>query len=88
MASRLCTVVDSFDSPVRKIFPRISLHDLPRHGTMRKCLRQVSQTEIFGSNIYFFNCPQYPWQCDILVECNPNNNGQEMMLVLQDQRHS
>ena len=35
---RLCKTVELFYSPVRNIVPRISLHDLPYHRTMRKCL--------------------------------------------------
>ena len=42
MVLRLCIAVELFGSPVRSIFPRISLHDLPYHKTMRNCSRQVS----------------------------------------------
>ena len=35
MELRLCIVVELFCSPGRDIFPHISLHDLPHHGTMR-----------------------------------------------------
>ena len=45
MVLRLCTVVALICSLVRKIFPHISSHDLPYHRTMRKCLRQVSQSK-------------------------------------------
>ena len=37
MELRLCVIVAMFYSPVRNIFPRISLHDFPFHRTMRKC---------------------------------------------------
>ena len=41
-------VVESFYSPVRNIFPRISLHDLPCHRTMkRQCMSQVSLELLF-----------------------------------------
>ena len=43
MVLRLCTTAELFYSPVRSIFRRISLHDLPYHRTMKKCLRQVSE---------------------------------------------
>ena len=41
MVLRLCIVVELFCLPVRNIFPRISLHELPYHRTMRKCSLQV-----------------------------------------------
>ena len=50
-----------FRSPARNIAPHISLRVLPYHRTMRKCLRQVSQSraafsvtpaEILNSNIF------------------------------------
>ena len=48
MASRLCLIVASFYSPVRNIFPRISLHDLPCHRTMKISFRhQVSAWLVF-----------------------------------------
>ena len=67
-----------------KIFPRISLHDLPCHRTMRKCLCKVSQKMVafqllqqrFWIQTYFYNCPQYLCLFDILVECNPHQHGQ------------
>ena len=46
MVLRLCITVELFCSPVRNIFPRISLHGLPKRKTLRKCLRQVSQNKV------------------------------------------
>ena len=46
MELRLRIVVELFCSSVRNIVPRISLHDLPYHWTMRKCVRQASQNEV------------------------------------------
>ena len=59
--------------------PRLSWHDLPYHRTMKKCLRQVSQSRVaflslqqrFWIQTLFCNCPQYLYLFDILVECNP-----------------
>ena len=36
MVFRLCLIVESFYSPIRNIFPRISLHALPCHMTTKK----------------------------------------------------
>ena len=84
---RLWKAVELFCSPVRKIVPLISLHDLPHHRTMRTCSRQVSQNKVvfqyllqrFWIQTYFCICPQYLCLFDILFECNPNKRGQGMM---------
>ena len=60
-----CWVV--FESPIRNIFHRNSLHDLPHHKTMRKRLCHISQNratflqrqQIFWIQTYLCNCPQY-----------------------------
>ena len=96
MVLRHKKVVETFCSPVRNIFPRISLHDLPYHRTMRKCVLQISLNEgiclflqlksLFQT--YSWNCLQYLCLFCFLVECNPKKHGQGMMLVLPNQRHS
>ena len=66
-----------------------SQHDLPCHGTMTKCLRQVSQSKVVflshqqrcGIQTYFCNCLQYLCLLDILFECIPNKHGQGTMSV-------
>ena len=96
MELRLCVIVEFFGSPVRNIFPRISLHDLPCHGTMRKGLLQVSLNKAAFLSVkqrswiqtYSSNCLQYLCLSDILFECNPNKHGQGMMSVLPNQRLS
>ena len=54
MVLRLCITVELFCSPVRNIFPRISLHDLTYHRTMTKCLRQVSQSKVAFVSLVVF----------------------------------
>ena len=96
MELRLCMTVELFCSPVRNIFPSISLHDLPYHNTMRKCLLQVSLNKAAFQKpqqrswiqTYSCDCLQYLWLFDILFECNPNKHGQGMMSVLPNQRLS
>ena len=76
----LCTVAGVFCSPARSIAPRISLHGLPYHRSMARCLRQVSLSKIVfllllqrsWIQTYFWNFPQYLCSFRILVECNPN----------------
>ena len=85
-----------FCSPVRNIVPRISLHDLPCHRTMRKCSRQVSLSLVaflllrqrFWIRTYSCNCPPYLCMFGGLFECNPNRHGQGTMSVLSNQRLS
>ena len=94
MVLRLWKAVELFCSPLRNIFPRISLHDLPYHRIMRKCLRLIPQSQAaflslqqkFCNQIYFCNCPQNPGLFDILVEYNPKKRDQRMMSVLPNQR--
>ena len=70
-------------------FHTFSLHDLPHHRTIRRCLRQVSLNEVaflllFQRSCiqtYFCYCPQYLCSSRILLECNPNIRGQGRMLV-------
>ena len=101
MSLRLCVqLLSSFSWLVRIIFPRISLHDLPCHGTKKiLCSRQVSLRlqvlvifhflqEKSLTHTYFCNYPQYPCLFGILFECDPNTHGQGMMLVLPNQRLS
>ena len=96
MASRLWTIARLFYSQVRNIFPRISLHDLPYHRTMKISFRHqvsawllflaffIAPAEIMDSNmVLWLSC-----LFDILFECNPNTHGRGMMLVLPDQRLS
>ena len=86
---RLCVTVGSFYSPVRNIFPRISLHYLPCLRTMKKCSRQVSLNKAAFLQrqqrswipTYFCDCLQYLCLSDILKGCNPNFRGQGMMLA-------
>ena len=61
MVLRLCIVVESFCSPVRNIFPRNSLHDLPCHRDHEEMFApsfseqgsfSVAPAEILDSNIF------------------------------------
>ena len=66
MVLRLCIVVELFCSPVHNIVPRTSLHDIPYHRTMRKCLRQVFQNKIaFCSSSRDFGFKHIP-----VIVCN------------------
>ena len=80
----LCAVAGLFCSPAHNIAPHISLHDLPYHRTMRRCLRQVSLNKVTFLLLLqriFCNCPQHLCSFRILVEYNPNKHGQRMMSV-------
>ena len=91
MELRLCKTVELFCSSVRNIAPHISLHDLPHHRTMKKCLRQVSLSRVvflllprrFWIQTYFPNYPQYLCFFDKLVDCNRKKRGQGTMWVEQ-----
>ena len=98
MELRLCITAKLFYSQVRNIFQRISLHDLPCRGTKKILfLHQVSlkpwSTVFFGSSRnprieLICRLPQYLCWFDTLLSANQNIHGQEMMLVLPDQRLS
>ena len=51
MELRLCVTAELSCSPIRDIFPHISLHDLPCHGTMTKYSHPIS-----WRNKQFFHC--------------------------------
>ena len=92
MALRLCITVEVFCLPVRNIFPRTSLPDLPYRRTMRKCSRQISLQQAVSLQAqqkswiptYFCFCLQHLCLFDILFECTPNKRGQGMMSVLPE----
>ena len=97
MALRLCIIVESFYLQVRNFFPHISLRDLSGNRTKKILfLHQVSLKlwpvvflwlqQKSWIRTYLCSLPQYRHLFDTLFECNPNIHGQEMMLVLPDQR--
>ena len=93
---RLCISVGLFCLPIRNIFPHISLHDLPCHKTMKRCLYQISlnkvafllQQQRFWIQTCSCNCPRFLCWFGILFECKPNEWGQRIMSVLPNQRLS
>ena len=98
MMLRLCIIVESFCSQVRNIFPHISLRDLPCHRTQEDIVSASGFPEalvgIFlgtsrNPGFEHFSVVRHNFITDLtLFESNPNIHGQEMMLVLPDQRLS
>ena len=96
MALRLCVIVESFYSQVRNIFPHISLRNVPCHETKILCVHQVLLKlssviflwlqQKFWIRTWLCSLPLFHYWSYTLSECIPNTRGQEMMLVLPDQR--
>ena len=92
MASRLCTIVESFYLQVRNIVLHISLHNLPCHRTMKILFRhQVSPWPLFLKN--FQSTRKNPWfeHTSVVIHnilANMTFSLRKMMSVLPNQRLS
>ena len=84
----LCRVVESSCLPTHYAVPHISLHDLPKHKTMKKykdfevMVISLLTPRKFAIRTWFCNCPQYLFLFGIVVECSPSIRDPGKMLVL------